>query len=111
MDKHLIVVFAEPVEGGEDDFNEFYNGTHVPEVVATKGVVAGQRFKLVDPGRNGGPPHPYLAIYEIEGDLEEAKAALAAGHPSRTPLPDSFSRDNKDWWFTAVGERVESKPE
>ena len=108
MEKHLIVVLTEPSEGLEAEYNAFYNEFHVPEVVATKGVVAGQRFELVDPGRNGPPPHRYLAIYEIEGDLDEAKAALEAGYASRTPLPDSVSRDNKDWWFTAISARVEN---
>lgn len=108
MEKHLIVVFAEPEGGQDDDFNAFYTGTHMPEVLASAGVVAAQRFKIVDSGRNGGPPHPYLTIYEIEGDLDAAKAALAADFPKRTPLPDSFSRDNKDWWFTAISERLEA---
>jgi hypothetical protein len=111
MEKHLIVVFTEPIEGQEDDYNAFYDEKHVPEVVAAKGVVAGQRFILADPGHKGGPPHKYLTIYEIEGDLAEAQASLVEGFPTRSPLPDSFSKENKDWWFTAISERVESKPE
>jgi hypothetical protein len=107
VEKHLIIVLTEPVEGREDDYNAFYNETHMPEVVASKGVVSGQRFILAHPGRNAGPPHPYLTIYEIEGDLDAARAALAADHPGRTPLPDSFSKENTDWWFTAISEQVE----
>lgn len=108
MERHLIVVLTEPVEGRDDDYNAFYNKYHVPEVASTKGVIAGQRFRLVDSGRSEGPPHPYLALYEIEGDLDEARAALAAGQDGRTPLPDSVSRSNTDWWFTAISERFEN---
>jgi hypothetical protein len=107
MAKHLILAFTEPAEGRDDDYNAFYNETHTPEVVKSEGVVRGQRYVLSYGGMSEGPPHPYLAIYEIEGDLDEARAALAADHAGRTPLPYSFNKNNNDWWFTAIGEPVE----
>jgi hypothetical protein len=107
MEKHLILAFTEPAEGREDDYNVFYNGTHTPEVVKSKGVVRGQRYVLSHAGMSGGPPHRYLAVYEIEGDLDAARSELAKDNAGRTPLPDSFNPNNSDWWFTAIGEPIE----
>jgi hypothetical protein len=65
MPKYTMIILTSPVEGFEDEYNRWYNDIHLPEVLATEGFVAAQRFKLV-----GGPdaPAPYLAIYEIESD-------------------------------------------
>ena len=104
MDRHVILVFTEPAEGREEEYNAVYTA-HVPEVVAVKGVVAGRRFRWSDPERTDGPPQRYLAIYELEGDLETVRAALVAdGHPAQ--LPDSYGPTNTDWWFTAISEPV-----
>jgi hypothetical protein len=105
--KHLILAFTDPVEGREDDYNAFYNETHTPEVVRSNGIVRGQRYVLSYGGMHEGPPHRYLAIYEIEADLDEARAELAKDNAGRTSLPDSFDPHNNDWWFTAIGDPVE----
>jgi hypothetical protein len=105
--KHVLVVLTEPMPGLEDEYNEWYTETHLDEVVATPGFVSAQRFQLVDDG--GAPcPHPYLAIYEVEVDLDAAKAALTAGADDRAPVPPAMSDKRKVWWFTTLTERVEA---
>jgi hypothetical protein len=64
-----IIVFSDATSGRDDDYNEWYDSTHINDVLAIPGVTGAQRFRLgsVD----GGPPAPsqkYLAIYEFEGD-------------------------------------------
>jgi hypothetical protein len=105
--KHVLVVLTEPVPGLEDEYNEWYTGTHLDEVVATPGFISAQRFQLADDGMSLCS-HSYLAIYEVEGDLEAAKAALAAGRDRRVPLPAALSDERKVWWFTTLTERVEA---
>lgn len=69
MPKHLFVVFTNPVEGREDEFNEWYSKTHLRDLVAIPGCVSATRFELSHTQRME-PPHPwkYMAIYELEID-------------------------------------------
>jgi len=56
----------------EQEFNEWYDKVHLPEVCALPGVVSARRFRLSQSQMNGAPPdpnvRPYLAIYEISAD-------------------------------------------
>jgi hypothetical protein len=65
-----FIVFSNPVEGEEDEYNRWYDDVHLPDVVAVDGVVAGQRYEHVPVESEGGarPTHRYLAIYELDGD-------------------------------------------
>lgn len=104
----MLIVLSEPVPGREDEYNDWYTDTHLAEVVATPGFVAAQRFVLADVDGNEGAPHGYVAIYEVEGDVRAAQAALAAGKDARVPVPDAMAPARQRWWFTAVSERVEA---
>lgn len=69
MAKYTFVVFTNPVEGKEAEFNEWYNKHHIPDVLNVPGFVSGQRFRLTDTQFGGdGGPRRYLALYEIETD-------------------------------------------
>jgi len=66
MDKIVFVVdsnCADPAR--EDEFNEWYNNTHVPDLLETPGVVRGTRYERLDPAEGQAK---YLTIYEIETD-------------------------------------------
>ena len=65
--KHLVIVLTEPSEGMEDDFNDYYEHTHLDEVIDSTGFKSAQRFKLVDQVGEDCPL-PYLAVYETETD-------------------------------------------
>lgn len=76
MAKYTFVVLTNPTAGKEAEYNEWYNGTHIPDVLSVPGFVAAQRFKVS--GAQMGKadhPHSYLALYEIETD--DIKASLA----------------------------------
>ena len=70
MTKYSFIVFTNPVEGKESEYNDWYNRQHIPDVLNVPGFVSGQRFRLADAqmSRDGGRAHKYLAIYEIETD-------------------------------------------
>jgi hypothetical protein len=110
--QHVFIVLTDPTPGLEHEYNDWYDNTHLAEVVATKGFVAAQRFRFVGAGVVGTDDDPapcsYLAIYEVEGDLAEAQSALYDGHKWREPTPEALGTDQKVWWFTAVGEQVRS---
>jgi hypothetical protein len=88
-DKTLYLVFSNPVAGREDDFNEWYDNVHVPEVLATPGMVTAQRFSLADVEMNraeGMPAqsHAYLTVYEMEGDVDATMAKIGEAVMSGT---------------------------
>ncbi len=84
MSKYIMMVYTNPVEGKEDEYNEWYSNVHLSEVLGLPGFVGAQRFELTDPSAQGAPPHKYLAVYELETDdpnkpSEALNAALVAG--------------------------------
>ena len=71
MPRYKMLVLSRPVEGREDEFNEWYQHTHLKQIVAIPGFVSAQRFKMASNMR-GESAWPYAAIYEIETDDIEA---------------------------------------
>ena len=66
----VLVVQTDPAAGREADFQSWYDGVHIPEILATPGFVQGARFRRVDgagtgAGAAGDDWRSYLAIYEI----------------------------------------------
>jgi hypothetical protein len=87
-DKLVQLVFSNPVEGKEAEFNEWYDNVHLRDVLAIPGVLTAQRFDLCDAEITRGeglpaPTHRYLTIYEMEGDVDgimaKIQAAVASG--------------------------------
>lgn len=85
-DDNLLLVFTNPVDGREAEFNEWYDTVHVPEVLAVPGVVAARRYGLseVDTPEMEGmpnpppPPHRYLVVYRLERDADEVMQEFLA---------------------------------
>ena len=68
-----------------DELNEWYDGTHIPELLTVPGFVSARRFRRV--GDDDTPE--YLAIYEIDADdvsapLRELRRRAAAGETTRS---------------------------
>jgi hypothetical protein len=71
MPKYKLVVHSAPTEGNEDEYNDWYQNTHLADVTSVPGIVSAQRFKLAAE-LGAGTGHKYLAIYDIETDDLEA---------------------------------------
>jgi hypothetical protein len=71
MGRFKLVVLANPTDGREEEFNEWYSNIHLADIVAVPGFRSAQRFKLKEPM---GFEHrqQYLAIYELECDDPQA---------------------------------------
>jgi hypothetical protein len=109
----IDLVLSNPVPGMEDEFNEWYSGRHVHEILRVPGYVSAQRFRVTRHRVNGsgssGMPEPfqYLALYEVEGDPEAVLAgfeeALSAGQITSSPaLAPVFSAH----FYEAIGEKI-----
>jgi hypothetical protein len=67
--RYLLVVNSNPVQGREQEYNEWYSNRHLADVRALPGVVSARRFVLENAQMSGGPrPFKYLALYEVETD-------------------------------------------
>lgn|SRR3546814_2154827 len=73
MGEYKLVVLTRPVEGREDEFNDWYTNQHLDDVLAIPGFTAAQRFKI-----KGAPVSPtsweYFAVYEV--DHEDPQSVL-----------------------------------
>jgi hypothetical protein len=110
MAKYTFVVLTNPTPGKEEEYNEWYNKQHIPDVLNVPGMVCAQRFRLADTQMNtDGKAHRYLALYEIETeDLAGVFKELA----SRRGTADMVMSDAIDLKsanacvFTPVAEKV-----
>jgi hypothetical protein len=105
--RSIFVVLTNPVPGREDEYNEWYDTTHVSEVCAIEGFAGAQRYRLADaPGDQKAPEgFRYLCVYEFEADaapadvLARLSAAATAGELTRSealsvdPAPLTFVYD------------------
>lgn len=106
MPKYTVMVFTRAAEGSEAEFNEWYENTHLDDVIATApGWTAAQRFNL-DMQQGVAMPSPHLAMYEAEGESPEA--VVEALHTTRGQREISDLMDASDfaiWVFSESGER------
>jgi hypothetical protein len=98
MPSYLFLAFTGPVEGRDEEYNDWYDQRHMQDVVSIDEFKSAQRFRLVD-GPTGGLP-PYLAIYEIEAaSVGAARAALE----SRLESKQIYKSDALDSGQTLTG--------
>ncbi len=71
--KYTLIVYTNPADGREDDYNAWYDDVHLAEFSALPGVISGRRFKVV-----GGDEARYAAIYELSAHPDEVMAAMNA---------------------------------
>jgi hypothetical protein len=104
---HLYMNFsAEPDSLSFDDYSDWY-GIHQDENIAnTPVLVRGWRYRLSRNGPDDGDGPTHLALYELDGNVEQMRSdlgqAMASGAIS---LPDWFRR-YASLDATAIGERV-----
>jgi hypothetical protein len=79
MAKHILIAFTNPVEGQDDAYHDWYDTTHISEILSVPGIVSARRFKIKMADVKGGPAWKFVAIYEVETDnLSETLKTLGA---------------------------------
>lgn len=80
----------------EDDFNAWYDTTHMPEVVECSGFVRGWRFRA----EHEGETPRYAAVYEVEHDgvLETPELNAIRGFGRFTEHTSNHQR----YWFRGI---------
>jgi hypothetical protein len=70
MSSGVLVVESRPASPDElTAYHEWYESKHLPEILKVEGFVSARRLESLD-------ADTFIVIYEIEGDVEAAKAAL-----------------------------------
>ncbi|RYE40404.1 MAG: hypothetical protein EOP24_40990 [Hyphomicrobiales bacterium] len=106
--KYVWAIFTNAESGAEAEFNEWYDGVHVPDLLKIPGVTSAERFHLAPVQTKPGPDgievvqldqaelkYKYLALYIIETDDIEGvlqNVALRAGS-SEMVLSSALSSD------------------
>lgn len=77
----VFLVFSDAVAGREDEFNAWYQGAHLEDVLAVPGFVAARRYAVTGVnmlGREWVTTAKYLCVYELDvTDAEGLNASLA----------------------------------
>lgn len=89
MPRYKMLVLTSAVEGREDEFNEWYQSRHLPDVTVVPGFRSAQRFTLAKVLSAGADAKPYLSIYEIETDDLDATLAEMRSRARTERMPIS----------------------
>jgi hypothetical protein len=96
MPKGIMFVPSQPASPERDDeYNQWYSQTHIPEVCQVPGVTGARRFKISDPAQAGPATSTYIALYELDADdltnvFEEIATRATDG---RIQMSDVLSMD------------------
>jgi hypothetical protein len=107
MAKFLFVAGGSPIAGAEDEYNEWYEGVHLPAVLDVDGFVAATRYRAV-PTQFSETPYAYLTMYEVEADsADDAHTRLmAAAKAGALGSSTASDRDRAgSWFFELTGPR------
>ena len=66
MSKWILVVMTNCADAKREvEFNEWYNKTHLPDILEAPGFIRATRYENIDPQKGEAK---FLAIYDIETD-------------------------------------------
>lgn len=67
---YWLLVFSNPTQGREHDYNKWYDNQHLPDLLRIPGVVSARRLVASDTqfAKDDKLPGKYLALYEIEAE-------------------------------------------
>jgi hypothetical protein len=75
VEKWLLVVETNCTDPSkEKEFNQWYNKTHIPDLLSTPGILSATRYENPSPGEKQGK---YVALYDVETkDILQTMATL-----------------------------------
>lgn len=112
MQRYNFIVLTNPVEGREDEYNDWYTNTHLPDVLKIPGIVAAQRFTRAAIQRGAGPfPWKYLAIYECESDNLSGivRELTARGGTELMRMTDALAEERFACFFEPITSRHQAQ--
>ena len=90
MTRYLLFAFSDCKDPArEDEFNEWYDNTHLPDMLEVPGMISATRWASAHPGES--QRRKYLALYELETDNLDAFDAKVREYGMRTMEEGRFS--------------------
>ncbi len=111
MRRFKMLVFSDPAEGCDQDYNEWYSGRHLADICALPGFTSAQRFKL-DSVSMGAALNKYLAIYDMETDDPDwvVENMFALRDTEAMPMTPAFNLDTANvMLYEVFSDVVEAK--
>ncbi len=102
MAKYVMAVQSAALEGRDDEYNAWYDATHLHEICSVPGVVSGRRLKAT-PIAMPTPGARYLSLFEIEtDDIGAFMAEMGRRRESGEQAPaDLLDRSSVVLWIYA----------
>lgn len=88
----MLLVLSNAVEGRDDEYNDWYDRVHLPDVLAVSGFVAARRYVAEPSVRGELPAQRYAAIYEMEGDDLDALHRALGDAAKAMDISPAFDR-------------------
>lgn len=113
----VLIALTNAVEGREDEFNEWYNTTHLREVCNIPGIVGAKRYRLAgSQAASTQKSWKYAATYDIEVDdmsavaeeLKRRRGPAGKGTPEMNISP-ALAEERLAWIFEDIFEYKPSK--
>jgi hypothetical protein len=81
MARGLLIVESRPASPEQAAaYHDWYDSKHLPEILQLDGFTSARRLEDID-------GDTFIVVYEIDGDVEAAKAALQQAQSSGTMSP------------------------
>jgi hypothetical protein len=93
--QYLFMVFSNPVQGKQSDYEAWYRGQHIHDILQIEGFVAAQFYRLSDlPTKDQPQKYRYLMQWEIRtanlnGVFDRMKERIADGAIVMSPAFDN----------------------
>lgn len=100
------LVFTDPVEGKEAEYNRWYQQTHAPEVASNAGVISAQRYVATDLDPRSKPIRKYLTLYKI--DSSDLAATFKGFKQTSAPAQGELIAPNSSvtWVYRPLGPEI-----
>lgn len=85
---YKLVVLTNAAPANDQEFNEWYDMTHLPDILKIPGFVAAKRFRMIT-SLTSDPIYRYCAIYELESDDPMAAVAEMMTKAGTADMPIS----------------------
>jgi predicted TIM-barrel fold metal-dependent hydrolase len=99
----ILVVMTDAFPDRHDEYNDWYEHTHVDDVLKVDGIAVAQRFATIPGLRGEMLPQRYMALYELSGDVDAVLESMRRTRPQRPTSPTLDQSTAASYAFRAIG--------
>ena len=109
--RFTFLVMTNSVEGRDDEFNDWYDNTHIPDLLRVPGIAAAQRFRLLPMQRTPHQPWKYLCLYECDAEQPGSviDELVRRGGTPEMAMSSSLTEPRYSCFLQPIAEIVASK--